>query len=143
MNITLTHIAQHVHNVDACVEFYRRYASLAVVHHRRDGSQQVVWLAEPGREREFILVLLSGGAGSPQADHDYSHLGFAVASRSEVERIAQQADEEGLLAWDCRDDVYPAGYYCGVRDPDGKVVEFSYGQPLGPGAEDRLVDNIE
>ncbi|MCZ6873564.1 MAG: VOC family protein, partial [bacterium] len=26
------------------------------------------------------------------------------------------------------------GYYCGVRDPDGNMVEFSYGQPLGPGA---------
>jgi hypothetical protein len=27
------------------------------------------------------------------------------------------------------------GYYCGLRDPDGNSVEFSYGQPLGPGAE--------
>ena len=24
--------------------------------------------------------------------------------------------------------------YCGIRDPDGNYVEFSYGQPLGPGA---------
>ncbi len=26
------------------------------------------------------------------------------------------------------------GSYCGVGDPNGKIVEFSYGQPLGPGA---------
>jgi hypothetical protein len=26
------------------------------------------------------------------------------------------------------------GYCCGVRDPDGRFVEFSHGQPLGPGA---------
>jgi len=23
------------------------------------------------------------------------------------------------------------GYYCGVLDPDGNRVEFSFGQPLG------------
>ncbi|MCX4198148.1 sugar phosphate nucleotidyltransferase [Methylobacterium organophilum] len=34
------------------------------------------------------------------------------------------------------DEPYPVGYYCGVRDPAGNYVEFSYGQPLGPGAED-------
>jgi hypothetical protein len=35
-----------------------------------------------------------------------------------------------------RDDPYPAGTYCGVSDPDGNAVEFSFGQPLGPGAPD-------
>lgn len=136
MTVSLTHIAQHVRDVDACVDFYQRYAGLLTVHIRRDGSQQVVWLAEPGREDDFILVLLSGGLGLEQAERDYSHLGFAVASREAVDRIAQQAEAEGLLVWGCREDAYPVGYYCGVRDPDGKVVEFSYGQPLGPGAEE-------
>ena len=38
-------------------------------------------------------------------------------------------------AWAPRQEPYPVGYYCGLKDPDGNFVEFSYGQPLGPGAE--------
>ncbi len=74
---TLTHIALQVRNLDACVAFYGDFCGMAVVHRR--GADRVVWLAEPGRETEFIIVLLSGGRGAGQADDDYGHLGFAVA----------------------------------------------------------------
>ena len=37
-----------------------------------------------------------------------------------------------MAAWD---EPFPVGYYCGLRDPNGNYVEFSYGQPLGPGTE--------
>ena len=47
----------------------------------------------------------------------------------------ERGPEEGCLVWAARDEPYPVGYYCGLRDPDGNFVEFSYGQPLGPGAE--------
>ena len=44
--------------------FYRRFCELAVVHERSAGEgASVVWLAESGREHEFIFVLLSGGRG--------------------------------------------------------------------------------
>ena len=66
---------------------------------------------------------------------DYSHFGFAVESRAAVERIAEQAAQAGCLIWAPRDEPYPVGYYCGLRDPAGNYVEFSYGQPLGPGSE--------
>ncbi len=62
---TLTHIALQVRNLDACVAFYGDFCSMAVVHRR--GADRVVWLAEPGRETEFIIVLLSGGRGAGQA----------------------------------------------------------------------------
>ena len=42
----------------------------------------------------------------------------------------------GGMSWPPVDEPYPVGYYCGLRDPDGNFVEFSYGQPLGPGADD-------
>jgi len=45
-------------------------------------------------------------------------------------------DLAGCLLWAPREEPYPVGYYCGLRDPDGNAVEFSYGQPLGPGATD-------
>lgn len=140
MAATLTHIALHVADLSACVEFYQDYAGLKLIHQRENaGGGEVVWLAEAGREQSFILVLLPGGPGRRQIDSDFSHLGFALASRAAVDAIAARGKQAGILAWATREEPYPVGYYCGLRDPDGNFVEFSYGQPLGPGAKDHLL----
>jgi catechol 2,3-dioxygenase-like lactoylglutathione lyase family enzyme len=78
MRPVLTHIALHVRDLDACVAFYRRFCGLEIVHERaaREAGERIYWLAEPGREREFIFVLLPGGPGRDQAAHDFSHFGF-------------------------------------------------------------------
>ena len=76
-----------------------------------------------------------GNARPPQAAGDYSHVGFAVESREAVDAIAEQAQADGCLVWPPRQESFPVGYYCGLRDPNGNYVEFSYGQLLGPGAE--------
>jgi catechol 2,3-dioxygenase-like lactoylglutathione lyase family enzyme len=133
----LTHIALHVKDPEACISFYQRYAQLSISHERKcsDTSKRIVWLSEPGKEREFIFVILPGGPGRNQASSDFSHLGFALESKEAVDKIAEMAEQEGILLWPSCDNPYPVGYYCGVKDPDGNAVEFSYGQPLGPGAE--------
>ena len=51
-----------------------------------------------------------------------------------MDAIAEKARDAGCLLWPPREEPYPVGYYCGLMDPDGNAVEFSYGQPLGPGA---------
>jgi catechol 2,3-dioxygenase-like lactoylglutathione lyase family enzyme len=79
--------------------------------------------------------LIPGGRGRDQPPDDFSHLGFALANRAAVDAVADQARKDGLLVWEPVDEPYPVGYYCGVRDPDGNFVEFSYGQPLGPGSQ--------
>ena len=135
MQPVLTHLALHVRDLDACVGFYRDFCGMDVVHERGGGGgDRVVWLAEPGREREFVFVLLPGGPGRASAETDYSHFGFAMASRDAVDAIAEKARAAGCLAWPAREEPYPLGYYCGLKDPDGNFVEFSFGQPLGPGA---------
>jgi catechol 2,3-dioxygenase-like lactoylglutathione lyase family enzyme len=134
MQPILTHLALHVCDMDASVAFYKTYCGMQSVHERFADGQQVVWLAEPGREQEFIFVLISGGQEHHQAATDYSHFGFALESRAAVDRVAEQARKAGYLAWEPREEPYPVGYYCGVRAPEGTMVEFSYGQPLGPGA---------
>ncbi len=135
MTPTLTHLALHVRDLEACVAFYRDFCGMSCVHERADAAGgRVVWLAEPGRETEFILVVLAGGPGRDQGEQDYSHFGFALASRAAVDAIAEKARAAGCLIWPPREEPYPVGYYCGLRDPDGNAVEFSYGQPLGPGA---------
>ena len=142
MPANLTHLALHVRDLDACVAFYRRFCGLRVVHERtaESDSKRIVWLAEPGRERDFILVLIPGGPGRDQAERDFSHLGFALHSKAAVDRVADEARSAGCLVWEPRQEAYPVGYYCGLRDPDGAFVEFSYGQPLGPGAEGMSLD---
>jgi len=135
MTPNLTHLALHVRDLDACVAFYSGFCAMELVRERGTGADRIVWLAEPGREREFIFVLLPGGPGRDQAEDDFSHLGFALDSKTAVDAIAERAGTAGCLAWPPRQEPYPVGYYCGLRDPDGNFVEFSYGQPLGPGAE--------
>ncbi|MDP6390610.1 MAG: VOC family protein [Alphaproteobacteria bacterium] len=142
MAASLTHIALHVRDLEACVEFYETFCGLRVVHERTKDSSgdRIVWMAEPGREKDFVYVLLPGGPGRDQQDRDFSHAGFALESREAVDAIAERARKAGCLVWEPRQEPYPVGYYCGLCDPDGNFVEFSYGQPLGPGAEEMSAD---
>ena len=135
--ISLTHLALHVRDLAASLAFYERFCGLRCIHRRGEPGQgpNVAWLAEPGKEREFILVFISGGPTRSTEGNDFSHLGFALESREAVDAVAARAQAEGCLVWPAREEPYPVGYYCGLRDPDGIFVEFSYGQPLGPGAE--------
>jgi catechol 2,3-dioxygenase-like lactoylglutathione lyase family enzyme len=146
MTASLTHLALHVRDLEACVAFYQRFCGMRTVHERptddtgADDGKRVIWLAEPGRETEFILVLIPGGPGRDQSERDFSHLGFALESKAAVDRVADRARADGCLVWEPRQEAYPVGYYCGLKDPDGNFVEFSYGQPLGPGAPGRTGD---
>ena len=131
----ITHIALHVADLDACIAFYRDYCGMTITHERSGGQKRIVWMAEPGRETDFIFVMMNGGSDLELPDRDYRHFGFALATRAAVDAIAEQGRRGGCLIWEPRDEPYPVGYYCGLKDPNGNYVEFSYGQPLGPGAE--------
>jgi len=138
MRPTLTHIALHVRDIAAATKFYKEFCGLRPIHERPDAEHggKVVWLAEPGREASLIFVFIGHGPERPRPREDYGHLGFACASRAEVDALAARARARGCLIWEPREEAFPVGYYCGVADPDGNPVEFSYGQPLGPGAGD-------
>ena len=120
-----THLALHVRDLEACIGFYRDYCGMNLVHEREDAGTRVVWLAEPGKEKDLIIVLLPGGPGRDQPEGDFSHFGFALESREAVDAIAARAEAAGCLAWAPRQEPYPVGYYCGLKDPDGNFVEFS------------------
>ena len=126
----LTHIAMQVEDQQKCIDFYKTYCNMKVVHDRTDNDNRIVWIAEPGREKEFIFVIMPKGKPLNQRENDYSHLGFAVESKEEVDRLAAKAQKEGILMWPPVQEPFPVGYYCGIKDPNGTIIEFSYGQPL-------------
>jgi len=113
------------------VDFYRRYVELNEVHRRTEHGVTVVWMAEEGREHQFVTVLI----GVPHEDAvnpaPLAHIGYAVGCRAEVDRLAEIAKRDGLLRSPPADGGSIVGYFCIVEDPDGNSVEFSYGQNLG------------
>ena len=66
MKSAFTHCALHVSDIAASIGFYNEFCGLELVHqHGDDPAKQTVWLAEPGRERDFVLVLVPGGKSRP------------------------------------------------------------------------------
>jgi catechol 2,3-dioxygenase-like lactoylglutathione lyase family enzyme len=134
MKPTLTHVALGVRDVERTIAFYRRHVRLHVVHDRTDHGMRVVWLSEVEEHPRFVLVCIQRAIEHSFGDASMLHLGFAVASRAEVDAAAAIARDEGVLV---SEPVYAGpvvGYFCIIADPDGNQVEFSHGQPIDPGA---------
>ncbi len=129
---SLTHVALRVKDVAASIGFYQRYAGLQVVHDRVDDGTRVAWISEVLDDPSFVIVLMSMPASPSPSPRPVDHLGFAVASRDEVDRLARMARSEGCTVLDPTDAGPIVGYICEVADPDGNVCEFSFGQPINP-----------
>jgi catechol 2,3-dioxygenase-like lactoylglutathione lyase family enzyme len=126
----LTHVALPVSDIEASLDFYRRFAEMAVVHHRRDDEtgEQVVWLSD--RTRPFVIVLIEQDRPSGVLT-GFSHLGIGCRSREEVDRRAQLARDEGRIVRGPFDSGPPVGYWAFITDPDGNNLELSHGQEVG------------
>jgi catechol 2,3-dioxygenase-like lactoylglutathione lyase family enzyme len=127
-----THVAIFARDIDKAVSFYRTYADLHECHRRVDDGVTVVWLAEPGRDSEFVIVLIGVPHADPVDPAPLAHIGYAVESREQVDAVADRARREACLVDEPRDAGPVVGYYCILRDPDGNLVEFSHGQSLQP-----------
>jgi catechol 2,3-dioxygenase-like lactoylglutathione lyase family enzyme len=132
MTPTFTHCALHVRDLDGSIAFYASYCGLAVVKEHGNGEDRTVWMASPREEQSFVLVLLGGGPEHEQDKADMTHYGFAVGARADVDAIAERGRQEGRLHWEPVEFPPPTGYLCAVKDPSGHIIEFSFGQPLGP-----------
>lgn len=141
MTVTFTHCAMQVADLDRSIDFYARYCRMRIVKEHGEGTSRVVWLGCEG-QHGFVLVLLGGGRVRAQDPDDMTHYGFGVSAREDVDRIATRAKRDGCLFWEPRDYAPPTGYLCGVKDPTGYIIEFSYGQPLGPHADVAPGENV-
>lgn len=129
---SLTHVALRVKDVDASIAFYRRYAGLVPIHDRTDDATRVVWLSEVAEEPEFVIVLMQMPADAWPERRPVDHLGFAVPTRDEVDRLGALGRSDDVLVLSPRDLGPVVGYICEVADPDGNVCEFSHGQAINP-----------
>lgn len=129
--VKCTHVARQVRDIDASIAFHRRYCGMRVVHERESDGQRIVWLGWGEDPPKFVIVLLSGDY-EQNIQPPWQHLGMSVDSRDEVDRLHQLALTDGIQnVWPPLDAGPIVGYYCGVPDPDGNVVEFSHGQRIG------------
>jgi len=123
-----THITINASNLERSIEFYTKLCGLSVVRDRRLEGRRNVWLGpetEAGTDPVFILVVVEG-----EVMNRLDHFGFQCETRAEVDRIAAEAKQQGTLAEPPTDIGGVVGYFAMIRDPDGHLVEFTFGQPL-------------
>ena len=128
--IGLTHIALTASDLDASARFYGAFANMSVVHDRVDQETgiRVMWLSD--RTRPFVVVLMESENPTPILG-PFAHLGVGCASREAVDQVAEKAEAAGVLFKAPSDYGYPVGYLAMLKDPDGHMLEISYGQEIG------------
>ena len=131
-DLGLTHVALAVRGLKASVSFYERYAAMQVVHRRPAGAEGaeggVAWLSD--LTRPFVIVLIQAPGLDDTPLGPFGHLGVAVVSREEVDRVVALARADGRLAAGPTDSGPPVGYWAYIRDPDGNTLEVAYGQEV-------------
>ena len=100
---------------------------MQVVHRRVDHGVGVIWLSD--LTRPFVIVLLQTDVTHVLGG--WAHLGVAVKSRDEVDRLVADAIAEGLTVSGPYDEGPPVGYWAIIADPDGHHLELSFGQEVG------------
>ncbi len=123
-----THITINCSDIDASVDFYTSFCGLTIVRDRRIEGRHNVWLGpatQPDEDPTFVLVIVQ-----EEVKSRLDHFGFQCDSRAEVDRLAEIAREQDILVEPPVDVGGVVGYFTTVRDPDGHVVEFTFGQPL-------------
>ncbi|MFL6242424.1 MAG: VOC family protein, partial [Acidimicrobiia bacterium] len=127
-----------VTDVEASLDFYRRFADMDVVHRRRDEQtgDEVAWVSD--RTRPFVVVLIEYRPAAVAAHErpgggltGFSHLGVGCESRGEVERRCELGRDEGRTVLGPHDSGPPVGYWAFITDPDGNNLELSHGQEVG------------
>jgi catechol 2,3-dioxygenase-like lactoylglutathione lyase family enzyme len=134
---TFSHITLDVADVEACAHFWEEHCTLRRVHRARgENNEDVIWLQEPGRERELAVALASAPDGYTRSTRTplgprslAGHFGFSTKTMKDVDEGAAKAKKHGVLRRPAVNTPHPVGYLCEMEDPSGNVIELAYGQP--------------
>lgn len=132
-----THNAFPTSRLDACVAFYEEFAGMRVVKRRGDAGERVWWLAPATSDLPIFVFVERADAATPADDGSLMrHLGFELDGREDLDALHARLAAAGLDATPPRYVDEVVGHVTLVRDPDGRVVEFSAGQDVSPAAWD-------
>ena len=92
-------------------------------------SGRVAWVGD--LTRAFVLVLVETASVGHPLGGPIAHIGRAVASREEVDRLCADARGAGRAVTGPHDDGAPVGYWALIADPDGHNLEVAAGQEVG------------
>lgn len=123
-----THITINTTNIDASVDFYTSLCGLSIVRDRRLEGRHNVWLGprtNPDEDPIFVLVIVQD-----EVKFRLDHFGFQCDTREEIDRLAEIAKQKDILVQPPIDVGGVVGYFTTIRDPDGHLIEFTFGQPL-------------
>ena len=141
MAARFTHLALPCRDLDATIAWYEAHTPMRAFHRRVDADAEVAWLTEvlSGGGTTVGLVVVqtfeAKASGEPQTTlSPFAHLGFDVDDPAEVDAAAEIGRASGCLHWEPANHPSPVGYLCALTDPDGNVVEFSFGQGLADAA---------
>jgi len=128
MAVHWTHLTINVSDFERSIAFYSSFCGFSILRDRRQEGGGTIWLGPAVESNElptFLLVVMKGEVSSR-----LDHLGFQCDSRNEVEQIAARATALGILVYPPTDSGGSVGYWTMIRDPDGHLVEFTFGQPI-------------
>lgn len=131
-----THLALRVADIDATIAWYLEHTPLELLERREDDDGYGAWLGHPDNtDYPFILVIAQffpdkdPFAPAPIAKlAPFNHFGIELPNKEDVDAMGARGEAEGCLAFPARMMPAPIGYICMLSDPDGNLVEYSYGQ---------------
>jgi catechol 2,3-dioxygenase-like lactoylglutathione lyase family enzyme len=123
----LTHLTFRVNNFEESIAFYGQWFGL-VVHKDRRPKGTTVWMTTAEQHRkekpDFIFVLEEGPL---RLMH---HIGFQTATREQLDALAAESKSAGIWVEGPVDQGGDIGSYVFVRDPNGHIWEYTWGQPF-------------
>ena len=132
----LTHLALWVSDLDASIEFYRKFAGMSVQTQRREETgTRVAWISDAAQRlilvligpyrmplrRRFLIALM-------RRSRPPAHIGVECSSRDEIRQLCDMARAEGILRVPATERGGSTGFIGIIADPDGNDLELSFGQ---------------
>lgn len=133
MRPTLTHTAIRVRDLKATIRFYEEFTPLRSVHTRvdQDTGTAVTWLRQEQPHFTIVAIQPEKFEGPDFRLEGLEHLGFELTSRAAVDEMAKRLRDAGHdVFYGPRYYDRIVGYICLVRDPDGRIVEYSAEQVM-------------